>query len=317
MELHLQTHYVSEFSFEEIDLEMSEEDESHPSSKVASRHSSKVASHHSSKSASHASSNSSITEIELDSNEKNDRKRKSTSSQETNSRKTDGKKPRKSCLNKDETRKEPLSMKVEEKRKQSNSINVEENRKKSSTMKVEESRKKSSTMKVEEKKRKLSSVNDMRKKSSPIIKDKKAKRSSLNDESTPKQTSSPKYYKCFKCDSMIGHYSNLLFHFGTSHFHEEVRKMYGSEEWSCSLCPEDVTSEKQLIRHLVIYFCFKILLFLRGHSNNTCSFFRTFWSTRCLILPSRICKSPRALSFLINLVLNVYRVIILGPPPPP
>ncbi len=253
----MQTHYVSEFSFEEIDLELSDEDESPPLSKVASHDSTKVARHDSSKvasnrpskSASHASSNSSITEIEVDSNEKNDRKRKSNSSEVT-TRKTDEKKPRKSCLNKEETRKEPLSMKVEEKRKQSNSINVEENRKKSSTMKVEEQ------------KRKSSSVNDMRKKSSPIIKDKKTKRSSLNDESTPKQTSSPKYYKCFKCDSMIGHYSNLLFHFGTNHFHEEVKKMYGSEEWSCSLCPEDVTSEKQLIRHLVIYFVSKDFYFL-------------------------------------------------------
>ena len=137
-----------------------------------------------------------------------------------------------------------------------------EKRKKSSSMNIREKRKSTCTSMnvLEEKKRKSSSVNEMRKKSSPIIKDKQTKRSSLNDESTPKQTSSPKYYKCFKCDSMIGHYSNLLFHFGTSHFHEEVKKMYGNEEWSCSLCPEDVTSEKQLIRHLVIYFVSKYFI---------------------------------------------------------
>ena len=77
---------------------------------------------------------------------------------------------------------------------------------------------------------------------------------SVDDDSA--ETGSPRqvvrYYDCYLCDTVIGHYSNLLYHFSSSHFQEETKRFYGSQEWTCSLCTDEVTSENQLIRHLVI-----------------------------------------------------------------
>jgi len=79
----------------------------------------------------------------------------------------------------------------------------------------------------------------------------KQQRSIPDDSESPRQI--VRYYKCYLCKTEIGHYSNLLYHLSTNHFAEETRKFFGAKEWSCSLCSDDVTSESQLIRHLVIF----------------------------------------------------------------
>ena len=77
---------------------------------------------------------------------------------------------------------------------------------------------------------------------------KAAKRSSVSG--TPRPT--VRYYQCFVCSTVIGHYSNLLYHLATNHFAEETKKHYG-EGWQCTLCSDENPSEGQLIRHLVIF----------------------------------------------------------------
>ena len=74
---------------------------------------------------------------------------------------------------------------------------------------------------------------------------------SSSESGTPRPT--VRYYRCFKCTTVIGHYSNFLYHLATNHFAEETKQLY-AEGWNCAICSDENPSEGQLIRHLVIFF---------------------------------------------------------------
>ena len=91
--------------------------------------------------------------------------------------------------------------------------------------------------------------------------DKKAAKTSQDRPSSASGTLRPtvRYYQCFKCSTVIGHYSNLLYHLATNHFADETKKHYG-EGWKCEICSDENPSEGQLIRHLVMFLSSPFLL---------------------------------------------------------
>ena len=58
-------------------------------------------------------------------------------------------------------------------------------------------------------------------------------------------------FKCPMCSVTRGKYSNLLVHIASVHHRDKLAAMYGDKNWNCGLCPNQSTTESNLISHLL------------------------------------------------------------------
>ncbi len=57
-------------------------------------------------------------------------------------------------------------------------------------------------------------------------------------------------YKCPECDFESNQLCNLLTHFASVHYREELKKYFGNSKGLCKLCSKVFPTEQQLLSHL-------------------------------------------------------------------